>query len=206
MFMFTKQIHLWSYLSAVLLAIVLTACAHRIKYSDYQNEPDPRRKPYVLGVADRIRIGVWQNQDLSTDALIRPDGTITLPLLGDITAAGHTTEDLRQIIIHGLNSYFKGTVPTVTIAVLEVGSYRITVSGNVFQPGAFAPGRYVTIMEVIAIAGGFTRYAKTKEIIINRTDERGVVRRIPVDYEAIAAGTAPEQNLVLLPGDTVYIP
>ena len=89
---------------------------------------------------------------------------------------------------------------------MAVNSYRFTISGNVFNGGSFTPGKYVTIMEAIAMAGGLNRFADPEGIIINRTDSTGRVRRIPVNYDTIASGKSPEQNLVLLPGDTVYVP
>jgi polysaccharide export outer membrane protein len=183
---------------------MLAACPKPILY-DYRNEPDPRGKPYVLGVADRIHVSVWQNQDLSSDAVVRPDGTVTMPLVGDIRAVGLTPTQLRDKIRAGLESYLKD-IPTITVAVTDVASYRFTVSGAVFQGGSFTPGRFVTVMEAIAMAGGLTRFAKGDEIVVNRIDAAGKVRRIPINHDKISSGEALLQNIVILPGDSVYVP
>jgi polysaccharide biosynthesis/export protein len=184
----------------------LTGCPHAANQFNYAAEPDPRKKPYVLGVADRVRISVWQNADLSTDAVVRPDGTVTMPLVGDIRAVGMTPDQLRETVRRRLQEYLKGSIPTITVAVTDVASYRFTVSGAVFQGGTFNPGRYVTVMEAIAMAGGLTRFAKPDQIIVNRVDASGKVRRIPIDYEKISAGEALNQNIVILGGDCVYVP
>jgi len=191
----------------VVLGIALStfACG-KSKPFDYSKEPDPRNKPYLLGVSDQIRITVWQNADLSTEAVIRPDGTITLALLGDIKAAGLTPNQLKIKIKKRLENYIRASNPTVTVAVVAVNSYRFTVSGNVFTGGSFTPGKYVTIMEAIAMAGGLNRFADPTDIIINRTDATGRVRRIPINYDTIASGKTPEHNLVILPGDTIHVP
>jgi polysaccharide biosynthesis/export protein len=191
---------------ALLLALAAAGCTPPVHYN-YGSEPDPRGKPYVLGVGDRIHISVWQNQDLSTDAVVRPDGTVTMPLVGDIKAAGMTPTQLRAKIREHLGDYLKGAIPTITIAVTDVASYRFTVSGAVFQGGSFTPGRYVTVMEAIAMAGGLTRFAKGDQIIVNRIDpDTGRVRRIPINYDLISSGAALRQNIVILAGDSVYVP
>lgn len=192
-------------LCAALSCVLLAGCPKVTPY-DHAQEPDPRKKPYVLGVADRIRISVWQNADLSGDAVVRPDGTVTMPLVGDLKAAGLSPEELRERIRNRLQEYIKGAIPAITVAVTEVASYRFTVSGNVFQGGSFTPGRYVTVMEALAMAGGLTRFAKSDLIIVNRIDASGKMRRIPINYEKIASGEALQQNIVILPGDAVYIP
>ncbi len=188
------------------LAFLMVGCAAKQKPFDYTKEPDPRNKPYLLGVSDHIRITVWQNADLSTEAVIRPDGTITIALLGDIKAAGLTPNQLKIKIKKRLENYIRSSNPTVTVSVMAVNSYRFTISGNVFNGGSFTPGKYVTIMEAIAMSGGLNRFADPEGIIINRTDSTGRVRRIPVNYDAIASGKSPQQNLVILPGDTVFVP
>jgi len=191
---------------SILACASLAGCRRPIPY-DYAAEPDPRKNPYVLGVADRIRISVWQNQDLSTDAVVRPDGTVTMPLVGDIKAAGLAPDQLRETIRQRLQAYLKGSIPNITVAVTDVVSYRFTVSGAVFQGGSFTPGRYVTVMEAIAMAGGLTRFAKPDQIIVNRVEaSTGQLRRIPIDYEKISSGAALAQNIVILPGDSVYVP
>jgi polysaccharide biosynthesis/export protein len=160
---------------------------------------DPRRLPYVIGVSDVVRVTAWKDPNLSTDAAVRPDGTITLPLVGEIVAAGRTVVELQGKIGEHLSAFAKDAV--VTVAVIEVNSYRFTVAGNVERPGMFAPRYYVTVSEAIALAAGPNRYASTGNVVIVRG-----TRRIPVDYDAILSGKSPEQDVVVLAGDAVRVP
>lgn len=184
-----------------------TACGSALPDYDYSAEPDPRQREFVLGISDKLRIDVWKNSALSTEAVIRPDGTITLPLIGNLPAAGKTPTELKQAVRKSLSRYVKIDGLEITIAVTEVNSYRFTVTGEVGQPGIYTATQYTTIAEAIAMAGGFTRYADTDAIVLLRRDkDSGSVRRIPIVYSAIATGTHPEMNLVLLAGDSLFVP
>jgi polysaccharide biosynthesis/export protein len=160
---------------------------------------DPRTRPYVIGVSDVVRVTVWKDPNLSTDAAVRPDGTITLPLVGEVVAAGRTVVELQGKIGEHLSAFAKDAV--VTVAVVEVNSYRFTVAGNVERPGMFAPRYYVTVSEAIALAAGPNRYASTGKVVIVRG-----AHRIPIDYDAILSGKSPEQDVVVLAGDAVRVP
>jgi polysaccharide export outer membrane protein len=160
---------------------------------------DPRTRPYVIGVSDVVRVTVWKDPNLSTDAAVRPDGTITLPLVGEIVAAGRTVAELHGKIVEQVSAFAKDAV--VTVAVVEVNSYRFTVAGNVERPGMYTPRYYVTVSEAIALAAGPNRYASTGSVVIVRG-----TRRIPIDYDAILSGKSPEQDIVVLAGDAVRVP
>jgi polysaccharide biosynthesis/export protein len=160
---------------------------------------DPRTRPFVIGVSDVVRVTVWKDPNLSTDAPVRPDGTITLPLVGEVVASGRSAVDLQQQIGERLAAVAKD--PVVTVAVVEINSYRFTVTGNVEHPGMFTPRYYVTVSEAIALASGPNRYASVGDIVIVRG-----ARRIPIDYDAILSGKAPEQDIVVLAGDAVRVP
>lgn len=179
----------------------LVACGP-ISY-DYSKEPDPRKDEFVLGVNDAIRINVWKNPELSVDARVRPDGTITMPLVGDIKAVGRSPSSLKTEITRRLQSYVRDEGAVVSIAVTEVNSYRFTVAGQVERPGVETAKYYVTAAEAIAMAGGLNRYANPHRLVLVRSDARGV-RRIPLDYERISSGEHPEENLVLMAGDTLF--
>jgi polysaccharide export outer membrane protein len=193
---------------AVAVAVALVcACGAGIPDYDYSAEPDPRKTEYTLGVGDEISVNVWQNPALSTNATVRPDGTITLPLVGDLRAAGRTPSDLKAEIKTRMAKFVKLEGTEVTLAVVAVNSYRFTVSGEVVRPGVFNPTYYVTVADAIAQAGGLTRFAKGDDMVIMRVDPKaGTVRRIPVPYSLIASGEHPQLNLVLLPGDTLHVP
>jgi polysaccharide export outer membrane protein len=160
---------------------------------------DPRTRPYVIGVSDVVRVTVWKDPNLSTDAAVRPDGTITLPLVGEIIAGGRTVAELHGKIAEQLSAFAKDAV--VTVAVVEVNSYRFTVAGNVERPGMYMPRYYVTVSEAIALAAGPNRYASTGDMVIVRG-----TRRIPINYDAILSGKSPEQDLVVIAGDAVRVP
>lgn len=186
------------------LAIGLTGCAGTQAF-DYGQEPDPRREEFVIGVGDVIRINVWHMTDLSVDAKVRPDGTVTMPLIGDMKAAGRTPTLLRGEIEAALKTYVKDDSAKVTVAVSDVNSYHFTVAGNAERQGSFSANRFLTVTEAIALAGGPSRFASASKIVIIRSTASGP-RRIPVDLEAIYKGTRPEMNIVILPGDTIYLP
>ena len=198
-----------SRLAALLLVALplVIGCGAQIPDYDYSQEPDPRTREFVLGISDGIRIHVWDNPSLSTEATVRPDGTVTLPLVGDLTAAGNTPSELREMILERLADYVRVENSSVTVAVTSVNSYRFMVSGEVSRPGIHTAEHYVTVAEAIAMAGGFTRFASKDDIVLQRRDqETAEVRRIPIAYRAIASGEHPEMNLVLLPGDSLHIP
>jgi len=189
-----------------LAAALLGGCAYKLPYYDYTREPDPRKDEYRLGPSDVIHVTVWHNVDLSGDAIVRPDGTISLPLIGDLRAAGRTTAELRAEISQRLRAYIKDEASTVTVAVAGINSYRFVVSGNVERPGAFTANHYVTVSEAIALTGGPNKFSSPVETVIIRLDAAGKARRIPIDYPSILDGKHPEHDLPLLPGDLVYIP
>lgn len=197
-----------SLLLAGLIAVMALGACKTVRPYDYSREPDPRndKRGYVIGPADQLRITVWGHTDLTTTGVVRPDGVITMPIVGDIKASGRNTKQLRDEIKSRLGKFYKEATLTVTVAVTNVVSYRFTVSGAVSRPGLFTSSRFVTVQEAIAMAGGPTRFAKADLAVIVRRGRHGKVRRIPIDYPAIASGRAPEQNLVLLRGDVVHIP
>ncbi len=188
----------------VVAALALAGCGGAGARYNYRGEPDPRQREYVIGVADALKITVWKNPELSAEVRVRPDGTITMALIGDIQAAGHTPTDLRREITRRLTAYLRDEHAVVTIAVAEVNSYRFTVSGNVEHGGVFTSRYYVTVAEAVALAGGLNKYASPHAVVIVRSE--GKARRIPIDYDRIAAGEHQDENLPLLPGDTVFVP
>jgi polysaccharide export outer membrane protein len=180
-------------------------CGSSIRY-DYAKEYNPRQHEYVIGASDTLQINVWQNNDLSTQALVRPDGTVTMPLIGDLSVAGKTPSEVRAEITKKLGQYVKAEAAIVTVAVSAVASYRFTVTGQVQNPGTFSSNYYVTVAEAVAMAGGPTRFADTGKLELIRVGADGKTRRIPIDYDQIASRKRPEANLTLVAGDTVFLP
>jgi polysaccharide export outer membrane protein len=185
----------------------LAGCATAGPPYDYASEPDPRKAEYVLGPSDVLRITVWRNPDLSGDTTVRPDGTITMPLIGDLRAAGRTPSQVRAEIADRLKTFLRDEAATVTLAVSAINSYRFTVSGNVEHPGSFASNHYVTFSEALTLAGGPNRFASPERCVLVRADPAGAApKRIPINYTAILAGKRPDMDLPLLAGDLIVVP
>ena len=189
-----------------LVVVALAACGPKVPSYDYAQEPDPRNTEWVLGVGDAITISVWDNPQLTTEATIRPDGNVTMPLVGDLKAVGETPTSLKAKIKARLTDFVKlNNESEITIALRGANSYRFTVSGEVTRPGMMTLGYYVTVSEAIALAGGFTRFAKRNEMVLQRRDPKsGEIRTIPLAFDFLM--TRPEMNLVLLAGDSLFVP
>jgi len=194
-------------LALLAAAALCCACGPAVPKYDYAKEPDPRVSEYVFGVADQLSIRIWQNNELTTDAVIRPDGNITLPLVGDVRAVGETVSSLKAKIHKALSDYGKFPLSEITISVTGFNSYRFTVSGEVVRPGVFSQTGYATVAEAIAQAGGFTRFAKRNEMVLMRRDPKtGQTRTIPLVYDLLASGKRPDMNIVLITGDSLFVP
>lgn len=192
---------------AVLVLVLAAGCPPKIPNYDYAKEPDPRNKELVLGVGDVIGINVWENPNLSVEVTIRPDGTITMPLVGDLKAAGETPTSLKNRIKNQLQAYVKMQGTEVTVAVKAWRSYRFTIQGEVSKAGVFSSDQFLTVSDALALAGGLTRFAKRNEISLTRKDGKsGQVRHIPLDYESLASGKRPDMNIIVMPGDTIWVP
>lgn len=190
----------------MLTLLTSIACAPPASNYPYTKEPDPRKLEYVIGVPDLLRIRVWRNSDLDTQVQVRADGSITLPLIGDVRAAGRTPTQMKLEITTRLSNYIKAAETSVTVEVVEIQSYRVTVSGNVDHPGVLQTPRYLTVGEAIALAGGPNRFADSSQVEIVRTRSDGKVVRIPIRYDLLMKGLALEQDIVLLRDDLVFMP
>jgi polysaccharide export outer membrane protein len=164
-----------------------------------QEEPDDA---YSIGVGDLLEISVWKNPDLSVTVPVRPDGRISVPLVGEIKAAGMTPLALRQSLTDGYREYV--TAPEVSVLVKEIRSQKVFVTGEVATPGSFDLQPKAKLMQIIAMAGGLTPYAKGRVIVLR--DRGGRERRYELDLGAIISGRRPQDNLTLQPGDTLVVP
>lgn len=194
---------------ALLLLVAAIGCAGlRTPPFDYSREPDPNKTDYVLGPGDIVEVRQWKNPDVSGRLRVLPDGSIAVPLLGQVKAAGLTVRDLRDKLSRGLEKYIaqNAEMPTLTVSVDEFQSYAVSVIGEVNQPGHYQPGHYITVLEAIALAHGLTPYARGEKIVILRRNSAGKARPIPISYAQLAAGRRPEMNLFLLRGDVVVVP
>jgi polysaccharide biosynthesis/export protein len=157
---------------------------------------------YVLGAADVVRVNVWKNADLSQTVTVGPDGFVSLPLLGDVHAAGLTANQLGQDLSARLSSYVVSA--QVTVSVVDIRSRQVFVTGQVGKPGAYPLITPLTVLQLIAQAGGLNTFANRKGIFVLR-GTKGDVQRLRFNYTSAIHGDV-KQNIILQPGDTVIIP
>lgn len=168
-----------------------------------QAKPEPApavAASYSIGPSDVLQIIVWKEPELTRDVTVRFDGKITVPLLGDLQAAGRTPGEVADSLTQGLKQFIDA--PRVTVGIGQANSSRFFVVGLVTRSGEFPLSGHTTVLQGIALAGGFKEFAKTDSIVIVRRDQSVV----PVNYKRIADGKDVSQNLLLAPGDTIVVP
>ena len=158
---------------------------------------------YIIGPEDVLVVVFWRDKDMTTEAVVRPDGKITLPLVNDIQAAGLAPEELRVKIQAAAARYIED--PSASVVVKQINSRRVFITGQVLKPGPYNLTGPMTVLQLIAMAGGLTEFAEKKQIAIVRT-ENGKPASLLFDYEAVAKRTKLQQNIPLKPGDTVVVP
>jgi polysaccharide export outer membrane protein len=159
---------------------------------------------YVIGADDVLAINVWKEPDVPRSVPVRSDGKISLPLVGELTAGGQTPLQLEQEITKRLANYI--SEPEVTVIVTDSKSQRINILGMVARPGTYMLTGSATILDAIAMAGGFKDFAKQKQIYVLRANADGTEKRLTFNYKEVIKGQNPEQNIRLLPRDTVVVP
>jgi polysaccharide biosynthesis/export protein len=158
---------------------------------------------YRIGPEDVLQVSVWGNDAVSRTAPVRPDGRISLPLLNDVQAAGLTPMELREELARRLAEYMPN--PEVAVSVTEVNSFKVSVIGAVGKPGRYELKSSATVIDVLAMADGFTEFAARSLIIVLSTDGKRV-ERIPFDYDKVASGGGARANFYLRPSDIVLVP
>jgi polysaccharide biosynthesis/export protein len=158
---------------------------------------------YVIGPEDVLGISFWREAEMTGDVTVRPDGRITLPLIGELKAAGLTPDALKQEIHKAATKLFED--PTVSVIVRQVNSRKVFIMGSVTTPGSHPLIRdNLTVMQLIAMSGGLTEFADKKNITVVRI-EGGKQKTFKLNYNEVAEGKRLEQNIVLIPGDTVIV-
>lgn len=159
---------------------------------------------YRIGKEDVLRVNVFGEETLSLDAVpVRPDGRISVPLLGDIQAEGLTPQELAMNLQAGYTDHV--LAPVVTVILMQIKSFKVYVLGNIKQPGVIELGQETRLLQVLAQARGFTEFANTKRILVLR-EEGETTRRLVINYDRIVSGEELEGNVKLKPGDTVVVP
>lgn len=162
-------------------------------------------KEYIIGPEDVLEITVWRNQDLSKVVAVRPDGRISMPLIGDVTAVGRTPSQLTEEIASRLKEFKEN--PSIAIVVKEVNSYAVFILGEVQRPGKYPLKSKTTLLQGITIAGGFTPTAARNKMVLFRFLDNGVGdERMKASYDDIVLRDGSRQNVELKPGDTVVVP
>ena len=159
---------------------------------------------YVIGANDALAIDVWKEPNVSRSVSVRSDGKISLPLVGELQASGQTPQQLEQEITKRLQSYI--SEPEVTVIVSESKSQKVNILGMVAHPGAFLLTSSTTVLDAVAMAGGFKDFAKQKSVYVLRQAPDGTQQKIPFNYKDVIKGKNPEQNIRLQAGDTVVVP
>jgi len=159
---------------------------------------------YVIGSDDVLAVNIWKEPELSKTVPVRPDGKITLPLIGDIQASGLTPRTLQTNIATGLRSYVSN--PEVTVIVQEVKSQKFNIVGEIAKPGSYPMTDPMTVLDAIAVGGGLRDFAKGGRIYVLRTKSDGTNAKFPFDYKQVINGKKLSENIQLRPGDTVVVP
>lgn len=159
---------------------------------------------YVIGADDLLAVNVWREEEVSREVPVRPDGKVSLPLIGDVQASGRTPEQLQESIRARLATYLVN--PRVTVMVREARSQRFNVVGEVEHPGSYVLGHPLTVLDALAMAGGFRDFAKTSNVYVLRLHADGTHERIGFNYKQVISGRNLAQNIPVQPGDTVVVP
>jgi polysaccharide export outer membrane protein len=166
--------------------------------------PKAHDDSFVIGNDDVLAINVWKEPDISRSIPVRSDGKISLPLVGEVQAAGRTPLKLEQEIATRLKNYI--AEPEVTVIVQQINSQKINILGMVNKPGSYLLTNSSTVLDAIALAGGFRDFAKQAKIYVLRQNVDGNQTRIPFNYKEVVKGQNPAQNIKLQPRDTIVVP
>jgi polysaccharide biosynthesis/export protein len=157
---------------------------------------------YVIGAGDVLMVNVYNEPEVTGKMPVRPDGMISVPLVGDVQASGVTTERLQATLTQKLTEFVRQ--PSVTVVVEEMNSRQFNVMGQVQHPGSFPLTRPTHVMDALAQAGGFAEFAKTKKVYVLRRDANGNSVKLPFDYKRVSQGNG--SDIQLQSGDTVIVP
>jgi len=163
---------------------------------------------FLIGPEDVLVVTVWRNQELSKEVIVRPDGKISLPLIGDVVAAGFTAQALSKHVADALAEFM--STPTVSVQVKEINSYHIYVVGEVVKPGKIVLKSFTSVVQGISYAGGFTTFASRNKVHVLRMIKNGQGETkqvmIPVPYTDIVQGKNLDANFILKAGDVIVVP
>jgi polysaccharide export outer membrane protein len=178
-----------------LIALMGLSCAHRRTVITPVAD-----EPYKIGREDVLDVSVWKDPELSRIVPVRPDGFISLPMIGEVQAEGKTATQLASVVQDKLAAYVQQ--PRVTVIVHEVNSSKVFITGEVTHPGAYPLKGRVSLLQALALAGGFSAFANTDSIVVIRPGQG----RIPVRYRELITEENARSQFLLVSGDTVVVP
>jgi len=184
-------------LFGTIAASTVGGCAHETTLP-----PAMPRAEYVIGREDVITVEVWKDPTLSAKVPVRPDGKISLPMIGDVQAEGRTANDLKGEITEKLRSMVES--PVVGVMVSEINAAKFYVLGEVAHPGAFPVRGSISVVQALALAGGPTEFANPRKVVVIRPGRDGKEERYKVDARDVIAGNA--RPIPLMAGDTIFVP
>ncbi len=194
----------WVFVIVCLTALISCASMRSSEGPKTGSFAGPESEDYLLGPEDVLQVIVWENDKISKEVSIRPDGKISLPLIGEVQAAGMPASKLQEEIAAKLSEYKE--TPEVVVIVKDLNSYGIFVMGEVARPNKYYLRTRTTVLQAIAIAGGFTPWASKNDITVLRKAADGKESSIRVKYDAILSKPGSSQDIILMPGDTVVVP
>ena len=171
--------------------------------NQHQNPPPDGSSEYIIGFGDILEISIWNEPDLSRTVFVRIDGRISLPLLGDVVAAGKSPEALAAILEDEAKNYIEE--PNVAVILTTSNSKRYYLLGQIATPGEYSIDYPITLLQAIAKAGGFREWAKTSKILVFRKQSGGE-KILTFNYDSLTKGEDLSQNIFIAPGDTIIIP
>lgn len=192
----------------LLLSLLLTAstgamCAGTPAPEQGSTWRPVRKSAYRIGPADLLLVRVWKNPELTVEAPVRPDGKISVPLLGEVQAEGLTTEELEALLFEKWSEYVAD--PEVTVVVRQIQSKNAYVLGEVVRSGPITLQTDLRVLDALSVAGGFTAFADKRDVKVIRQTPEGEIEFL-FDYEDYVDGKAPGTNILLQPGDTIVVP
>ena len=191
------------YAVAIVAAVIMTGKAWAEDPAPSNGHPAPVFGEYRIGPEDALQIVVWKNDAMSRTVPVRPDGMISLPLLNDVKAAGLTPMELRDLLVKKLTEYMPA--PEVSVILTDVRSFKVSVIGEVVRPARYDLKSWTTVLDVLALAGGFNQFATRTRIIILRPNGKAMTR-IPFNYNKVIAAGGEHENVYLQNGDIILVP
>jgi polysaccharide export outer membrane protein len=193
--------------SLIALSLVAVLLAHR---AEAQTQPAAAPganavspEAYRIGPEDMLQIAVWKNEALSRLVPVRPDGMVSLPLVHDVQAAGLTPMELRDILAKKLTEFMPSA--EVSVIVTDVRSFKVSVIGEVSKPARYELKSAATVLDVLALAGGFNEFAARNKIVVLRPEGK-TIKRIPFNYNRVVSAGGESENFYLRSGDIVLVP